>query len=200
MHLFKEEADSGATSNYALFELLSLKLNQEKSMKKVIYTLAIFSAVAVGCGGGASDDHSGHDHGTDNATENHDHMNHDANSGPALLAVPSGARVFFANVNEGDTLTNPAIIEFGVEGMTVEPAGELKEGFGHHHLLINEAVIPTSEIVPANETNIHYGGGQTVDTLDLPTGNVQLTMQFADGLHRSYGEQMSATINVVVAE
>lgn len=167
-------------------------------MKKLFYTLAFFSAVAIGCGGGDRHDHAGHDHG-DEATHEHDHAAHE-NAGPSLLAVPEGAKVFFANINDGDTLVNPVVVEFGIEGMEVEPAGALNEGKGHHHLLINEGVIADGQIVPANETNIHYGGGQTSDTLVLPAGSHTLVMQFADGIHRSYGEQMSATVNVVVAE
>lgn len=170
-------------------------------MKKTIYTLFAFAALAFGCGGGAEHDHDhdGHDHG-DGAHEQHDHSDMSNAEGPALLPVPEGARVFFANINEGDTLTNPVIIQFGIEGMEVEPAGALNEGKGHHHLLINEGAIADGGVVPANETNIHYGGGQTVDTLDLPAGSHTLVMQFADGIHRSYGEQMSASVNVVVAE
>lgn len=118
-----------------------------------------------------------------------------ANTPPA---VPVAAKVFFANLNDGDTLNSPFLVEFGIEGMEVEPAGEVNEGKGHHHIIINNSYIEFGGTVPADSVNIHYGGGQTNDSLDLNPGNYSLTMQFADGFHRSYGEQMSATINVVV--
>ena len=50
-------------------------------------------------------------------------------------------RVFFANLENGDTVTNPVYVEFGVEGMEVRPAGEIVEGTGHHHLLIGNAFL-----------------------------------------------------------
>ncbi|MCA1764605.1 MAG: DUF4399 domain-containing protein [Cryomorphaceae bacterium] len=113
-------------------------------------------------------------------------------------AVPENAAVMFANLEDSAEVTSPFYVEFGVEGMEVEPAGPINEGFGHHHIIIDGEFTPFAEAVPANETHIHYGGGQTGDTLTLDPGMHTLTLQFADGLHRSYGEQMSATISVNV--
>lgn len=115
-----------------------------------------------------------------------------------LLPVPEGAKVFFANLEDGATVTSPVKVEFGVEGMEVEPAGALNEGKGHHHIIINGSHIERGTGVPADSLNIHYGAGQTETELELPVGTHTLTMQFADGLHQSYGEQMSATISVTV--
>lgn len=113
-------------------------------------------------------------------------------------ATPEGAKVFFANLNDGDTLSSPFLVEFGIEGMEVEPAGEVNQGKGHHHIIINNDYIEFGGTVPADSVNIHYGKGQTSDSLSLSPGNYRLTMQFADGWHRSYGESLSSSINVVV--
>jgi hypothetical protein len=115
-----------------------------------------------------------------------------------LPAIPSDAKVFFANLDDGDTVSSPFLVEFGISGMEVEPAGAVNEGKGHHHIIINGGPIEMGGTVPADSVNIHYGKGQTSDSLDLMPGNYSLTMQFADGYHRSYGEQMSASIEVVV--
>ena len=117
---------------------------------------------------------------------------------PDYLAVPEGARVFFVNLTDGQEVTSPVIIEMGVEGMAVEPAGALKEGTGHHHILINGGSLGIGETVPADDVNIHYGKGQTSDTLALEPGTYTLTLQFANGYHQSYGEQMAASIQVTV--
>jgi hypothetical protein len=113
-------------------------------------------------------------------------------------AVPEGAKVFFANLKDGDTLSSPFLVEFGIEGMAVEPAGAVNEGKGHHHIIINSNFIPNGGTVPADSVNIHYGKGQLSDSLDLNPGLYKLTMQFADGYHRSYGRQMSSSIKVFV--
>ena len=140
-------------------------------------------------------DHDGHDH------DGHDH-DHDAMTEKAAdaepAAIPEGARVFFANLEGGQKVTSPFIVQFGIEGMEVEPAGDLNEGKGHHHVIINGTALDRGTMVPADSLNIHYGKGQTETELDLPKGEHTLTMQFADGYHQSYGEQMSATINVIV--
>lgn len=114
------------------------------------------------------------------------------------LTVPEGANVFFANLNDGDKVSSPIEIEFGLEGMEIEPAGNLTQGKGHHHIIVDGGAIERGTMVPANETNIHFGKGQTSTTLELAAGEHTLTLQFADGFHQSYGEQMSATITVMV--
>ena len=62
-----------------------------------------------------------------------------------------------------------------------------------------EAVVSSIAIAPTDNTHRHFGKGQTEATLNLPQGDYRLTLQFADGLHRSYGEKLSATINIKVA-
>lgn len=114
------------------------------------------------------------------------------------LSVPEGAKVYFVNLESGATLTNPVHIEMGVEGMSVKPAGEMEVGTGHHHIIINKGHISMGDIIPKDEVNIHYGGGETEADLDLEPGTYTLTMQFANGAHQSYGEQMSATVEITV--
>lgn len=122
------------------------------------------------------------------------------NATPEVPAVPDGAKVHFVNLEDSATVTSPVHVEFGIEGMEVEPAGEVNEGKGHHHIIIDGEALETGGTVPADDHNIHYGGGQTSDSLKLSPGMHTLTMQFADGMHRSYGMQMATTITVNVVE
>jgi len=108
------------------------------------------------------------------------------------------ASVFFQNLSDGDTLTSPFKVEMGVEGMQVEAAGERKEGFGHHHIIVNCTHIDEETTIPVDDKHIHYGAGQTETELELEAGTYCLTLQFANGYHQSYGEELSKTIEVVV--
>ena len=45
--------------------------------------------------------------------------------------------MYFKNVKDGDVLSSPTNLEFGVEGFELEPSGSIGERFGHHHLLVN---------------------------------------------------------------
>jgi hypothetical protein len=116
----------------------------------------------------------------------------------AAAELKEGQGVYFVSPEDGAELSSPVVVEFGVEGMDVEPAGSLSLDKGHHHIVINASFIERAVVVPADETHIHYGKGQLSDSLNLEPGEYTLTMQFADGLHNSYGEQMSSTINITV--
>lgn len=106
--------------------------------------------------------------------------------------------VSFVNISNGATLTSPFVLEMAIAGMQVEPKGEPREGYGHHHLLINDTFVPAGVVIVADETHIHYGGGQVTDSVYLDPGTYQLTLQFADGMHVSYGKKWSKTIQVNV--
>lgn len=118
----------------------------------------------------------------------------------AATATNTENGVYFANLKNGDTVKNPVIIQMGVRGMDVEPAGAYHEGKGHHHLIIDGSFVAKGDVVPKDATHIHFGKGQTTDTLTLAPGQHTLTLQFADGMHRSYGEKWSSTIKVTVAQ
>jgi hypothetical protein len=119
----------------------------------------------------------------------------------ALLAVSGVARaegVYFVEPTDGATVTNPVHVKFGIDGMTVAPAGTMTPGTGHHHLLIDGQPLAKGEVVPVSDKSLHYGKGQTETDITLPPGDHTLTAQFADGAHRSYGPEWSQTITVHV--
>jgi hypothetical protein len=108
------------------------------------------------------------------------------------------SEVYFVEPNDGAELTSPFTVKFGVKNLLVEPAGEIKAGSGHHHLLINLDSTPSGESIPADQTHLHYGKAQTEAQITLEPGNYKLTMQFANGAHQSYGPELSKTINIIV--
>ena len=113
-------------------------------------------------------------------------------------AVKEGNSVFFKNIHEGSIITQNSIIHFGVHGMKVVPAGKMELGTGHHHLVIDGDSIAEGEIIPSDPTHLHFGKGQEETQLNLKPGKHKLTLQFADGAHKSYGPDMSQTIHVIV--
>lgn len=106
--------------------------------------------------------------------------------------------VYFIEPEAGATISSPVKVVMGVNGMEVEPAGMVKEGKGHHHIVIDGKFIPKGEIVPSDSLNIHFGGGQTETEVELSPGKHTLTLQFANGVHTSFGEDWSKTIEVNV--
>lgn len=117
--------------------------------------------------------------------------------------APSGPVVYFANLADGAQVTSPVRIEFGLLGMMVKPAGEVVEGTGHHHLLVNTRIEPDAldEPIPADAQHIHFGGGQTRATVDLPPGRHTLQLLLADGNHVPHDPPvMSDPITITVLE
>jgi len=113
----------------------------------------------------------------------------------ALSLEPS---VDFLNLKDGDQVSNPFKVIFTANGIRTEPAGQFKEDSGHHHLLINQPYIEKGVTIPADSNHIHFGKAQTETELNLNAGIYTLTLQFADGYHRSYGKALSKTIQIEV--
>ncbi|POY36462.1 rod shape-determining protein RodA [Solitalea longa] len=114
------------------------------------------------------------------------------------VVIKDGQNVFFVNLKDGQTVKSPVKVEMGVNGMTVEPIGAVNPDKGHHHLIIDASFIPAGTTTPADSTHIHFGKGQTETEVKLSPGKHTLTLQFADGMHTSYGVRMSKTITVEV--
>ena len=91
--------------------------------------------------------------------------------------------VYFINLKDGDKLESPIFIQFGLSGMGVAPAGTNREGTGHHHLLINVDDIDISRPIPSSSDHIHFGGGQTETTIDLPSGVYTLQLLLGNMSH-----------------
>lgn len=117
-----------------------------------------------------------------------------------LAEAQKKTQVHFVAPKDGATLSSPFKVVMGLDGMQVKNAGEMKEGTGHHHLIINGGAIPKGSVVPMDETHLHFGKGQTETELKLKPGKYKLTLQFADGAHVSYGKKLSQTITVTVKE
>ena len=118
---------------------------------------------------------------------------------PIVAEQPfTSSKVFFKNLNDGDTVVSPVLVEMGVSSMKIKPAGALEVGTGHHHIIVDGGFINYGEIIPMDETHLHYGKGDSVAQVNLSKGTHTLSLQFANGLHMSYGEQFSKTITVFV--
>lgn len=115
----------------------------------------------------------------------------------AASALAAG-KVQFVEPADGATVPAEFTVKMRLEGSRVAPAGTLEEGTGHHHLIVDGGPIEAGKPVPANATHLHFGKGQTETTLKLAPGRHTLTLQFADGLHQSYGPEASSTITVNV--
>jgi hypothetical protein len=109
---------------------------------------------------------------------------------PELPAVPAGAKVYFKNLKNGASVTSPVKVQMAVDQMKINTAGPVVAG--------SEDSLASGKMVPKDSTHLHYGKGQTEAEVTLPPGKHKLTLQLADGLHRSYGSKLATTVSVNV--
>ena len=98
-------------------------------------------------------------------------------------ASPEGASVFFITPSDGDTVSSPVRIEFGIDGMSVVAAGTDQAHSGHHHLLVDTGLPDLGAPIPADAAHIHFGDASTATELTLEPGEHTLQLLFADHLH-----------------
>ena len=113
----------------------------------------------------------------------------------------AGAEVYFIAPRDGATVHGPVLVQFGLKGMGVAPAGIKFDNTGHHHLLIDTAQseLKLDVSLPATDKIVHFGKGQTETTLMLPPGKHTLELLFADYQHLSFNPPLhSKKITITV--
>ena len=124
-----------------------------------------------------------------------------AGSASAQTPSPAGAKVYFINLKDGAKVKSPFLVQFGLSGMGVAPAGVEKPNTGHHHLLIDTKLTDEQmkAPIPADDTHKHFGGGQTEAMVTLPKGKHTLQLVLGDWTHIPHVPPvMSQVITVTV--
>lgn len=115
--------------------------------------------------------------------------------------APPDAEVYFIEPADGETVTNPVRVVFGLANMGVAPAGVNQSSAGHHHLLVDTQVPPPGQPIPSDENHVHFGGGQTETEITLEPGMHTLQLLFADYLHVPHDPPIaSERITITVEE
>lgn len=82
----------------------------------------------------------------------------------ARTPAPAGAAVYFIAPVNGDVVSSPVTVKFGLKGIGVAPAGVDNPKTGHHHLLITcRSCRPLKNLgldasIPANANYKHFVG------------------------------------------
>ena len=126
----------------------------------------------------------------------HDHGDH------ARTPSPEDAVAYFIGPADGSTVSNPVTFHFGLSGMGIAPADVDWPNTGHHHMFIN--LDPAEhqdmdDMIPATPDILHFGGGQTQVTLDLPAGTHTFWLLLGDHNHIPHDPPvMSAPITLTI--
>lgn len=125
------------------------------------------------------------------ADDGHDNAHHDtaaatADAAPAFTPTPApeGAELYIISPQDGEVVSSPVRVQFGLLGMGVAPAGIDQAKTGHHHLLIDVAQLPDmSGPLPATDAIRHFGGGQTEVSIELEPGEHTLQLLLGNYIH-----------------
>ena len=164
----------------------------------LIATLALVP-LFVGCGAENHDEPPATTEPPASAETGHSPADTPGSSAIPRTPAPEGARVFFITPADGDTVTNPIAVEFGIEGMAVVKAGDNTPKSGHHHLIIDVGLPDLGLPIPADENHIHFGDGSTATELTLEPGTHSLQLLLGDYLHIPHEPPVvSESINIIV--
>lgn len=113
----------------------------------------------------------------------------DAGGSATVVAPDDGARVAGA-------LT----VSMAAEGVTIEPAGEVRDGAGHFHVLVDVGCVGHGDTIPGGVGYNHFGKAQTETVLYLGPGEHSLCLQVGDGQHTALDVTDEITVNVAVTD
>jgi uncharacterized protein DUF4399 len=105
--------------------------------------------------------------------------------------------VSIASPEDGATVESPFGVSMEADGFTIEPAGEVREGTGHFHLMVDAGCVAPGQEIPEDGSHVHFGDGATEADLDLPPGEHTLCLQAGDGAHTALDLTDEITITVV---
>jgi Domain of unknown function (DUF4399) len=95
-------------------------------------------------------------------------------SAPAQTPSPNGAKVYFINLKDGQVVTSPFLIQFGLSSMGVAPAGVEKPN------PLIDATLSGDELkqpVPIDDGHRHFGNGpEAMITLRPAPHRLQLVL------------------------
>jgi hypothetical protein len=111
-----------------------------------------------------------------------------------------GATVFIISPKNGETVSSPVSVKFGVSGIAVAPAGDLRGNSGHHHLLVDAELPDMARPISSDETHLHYGKGQTEALIELAPGEHSLQLIMGDGLHIPHNPPVVSKPVVITVE
>ena len=117
----------------------------------------------------------------------------------AKTPAPKDAEVYIISPSDGDTVSSPVTVKFGLKGMGVAPAGVNKPDTGHHHLIIDAGLPALDAPIPASANYKHFGGGQTETSIELAPGKHTLQLIMGDLMHVPHDPPvMSRKITITV--
>ncbi|RJF96356.1 DUF4399 domain-containing protein [Noviherbaspirillum saxi] len=98
--------------------------------------------------------------------------------------APENALVYFIWPADGAVITGGKFwVRMGLRNMGVAPKGVDMKNVGHHHLVVDADLPPSTEPIPSDRNHLHFGAGETEARIELPPGKHTLQLLLGDKEH-----------------
>ena len=106
--------------------------------------------------------------------------------------------VSFTSPEDGARVAGSVKLVMAAEGLTIEPAGEVRDGAGHFHVIADDGCVEPGAAVAKDADHVHFGKGQSEGAIYLGPGEHELCLQPGDGVHVALDITDTITITVGV--
>ena len=116
---------------------------------------------------------------------------------PAVASGAQPASVAFTTPTDGASVANPVHVDFTAKGFKLEPAGDVHQGAGHLHVIVDLPCVAAGQPIVKDAQHVHFGKGQTSGLIDLTAGKHTLCLQAGDGAHNALAltDQITVTVD-----
>ncbi|UVE51453.1 DUF4399 domain-containing protein [Haloferax larsenii] len=189
-------------------------MSDDSDFSRRAFVGTISSAVAVGLAGCTGDRTAGDETETDATTTERRETSTEsgeptttaesdtsttAESDAYRNGVGSDASITFEVPSAGSELTSTSVQwNATADGVTIEQSGAVSKGAGHYHVIVDTDPVTPGEVIPSDDSHIHYGSGQTDGVLELEPGDYTLHLQVGDGKHKAM--DLVETVEVTVSD
>lgn len=91
----------------------------------------------------------------------------------------------FSSPTDGTHVAGGVDVALTAEGITIEAAGDVRDGAGHFHVIADAGCVDAGEVIAKDVDHVHLGKGQSEATLYLAPGPHELCVQVGDGAHKA---------------
>jgi hypothetical protein len=94
-----------------------------------------------------------------------------------------GPTATLTSPTDGAPVAGGVALAMTADGVTIEPAGEVRSGYGHFHMIADAGCTAKGTGIAKDADHLHFGEGQTDGVIYLEPGEHQLCLQVGDGAH-----------------
>lgn len=118
----------------------------------------------------------------------------------AACGDDDGPTASFTAPSDGAEIAGGVAFELTADGVTIEEAGEVREGAGHFHVIADAGCVSEGEAVPRDADHVHLGRGQSDGVVYLEPGTHELCVQVGDGAHAATDITDTISVDVGVTD